>query len=115
MRARITVTATRHERSDDVIADFETLHPGSNGKHNACAFVAEHHRHGPRPVAVDDRQIRMTESGGADFEQHFARPGRIQVELYDLQRLRLGIGLRQPHAFKKSGLNFHWYNVTRDA
>ncbi len=44
-------------------------------------LVAEQHRHGPRTVAVDDREVGVAHAGGLDLDQDLGRPGVVQLEL----------------------------------
>jgi len=83
------VAAARHERGDDVIAGREMRDARADRLDDAGRLVTEHHRHWPRPVTVDDRQVGMAESSRADPHQHFARARRIEVDFLDTERPRL--------------------------
>jgi hypothetical protein len=48
--------------------------------------VAEHHRNRSRAGAVDDGQIRMTETCGLDPNEQLAYGRRVQLEFLDLDR-----------------------------
>jgi hypothetical protein len=105
--ARLAVPAARHERSDDVIADAQVRDAGPEFFHDAGAFMPEHHRQWPRPVAVDDRKIRMAKARGAHADQHLTRAGRIEVDIGHLERSGLRIGCGVPGADEDGGAGFH--------
>ncbi len=50
--------------------------PGAELLDDAGRLVAERHRHRPRPVAVDHRQVGVAQPGRGDLDQHLARTGR---------------------------------------
>ena len=75
------MAAARHEHHDDVVAVREVVDAGADLLDDARRLVAERHRHRPRPVAVDHRQVRVAQPGGRDLDQDLARPGRIELDL----------------------------------
>src|SRR5205807_5960829 len=57
-------TATTHvEGEADVIALLHVMDAGADLDDLACAFVAQHDRCRPRPIAVDQRQVGVAEPG----------------------------------------------------
>ena len=89
------MAAARHEDQRDVVADREVGDAFAQLHHLAGRLVAERHRHRPRAVAVDHRQVGMAQARGADAHQHLAAAGRREFDLLDRQRLGLGVGMRQ--------------------
>jgi hypothetical protein len=62
-------------------------HAGADRSYLARDLVTERHGHGTRSRAVDDREVRVAESRGADADQYLPRTGRIEVKLADGRRL----------------------------
>jgi hypothetical protein len=108
------VTAARHERGDDVVADLQVGNARTQLLDDAGALVAEHHRQRPRPVAVDHREIRMAEADRAHLQQHFAGAGRVELDLGDHERERFGIGRRGAHAGQDGSAGLHGGMLNRD-
>src|SRR3546814_3694222 len=71
-----------------LIADREIAYVGTDRKHFAGRFMAEHHRHHARARAIDHRQIGMAEPGCTHFDQQFAGTRRIEFDGLDHQRPR---------------------------
>ena len=92
--AGAAAAAARHEDEHHVIADGEVRHALAERLDDARRLVAERHRDGARPRAVDDREIGMAEPGRPDAHQNLAAAGRGEVEFDDLQRPRPGVGRR---------------------
>jgi hypothetical protein len=69
--------------------------------------VAERHRHGSRAIAVDDGKVGVAQAGRADANKHFARPGRIDLDLLDAEGLALLVGSGGTHNVKDGGTRFH--------
>src|SRR5690606_32751422 len=92
---------------DDVVAPAEVVDAGADLLDDAGAFVAEDHRHRPRPGAVDHRKVGVTEAGGGDLHQYFAGAGRVELDLLDPQRPALGIGPGQPDLVQDGGSDLH--------
>ena len=76
-------------------------------EHFAGGLVPEHHRHHPRARAVDHREVGVAEAGGAYLDQELAGAGRIELELGDLERPRLGVRGRQPHLGEDGAADLH--------
>ena len=85
-------TAARHEGEDDVVALAYVGHSWANRLDDPRGLVPEHHRHGTRPRAVDDGEVRVAEPGRRNPDLELAAPRRRQLELLDRQRLRFGVG-----------------------
>jgi hypothetical protein len=49
----------------------------------------------------------MAQSGRADADKHFARPGRIDLDLLDAKGLALLVGSGGSHDVKDGGAGFH--------
>ena len=90
----------------DAVADFLD---------DAGHLVAKHHRQRPRTVAVDHRQVRMTQPGGAHLDQHLARPGSREVEFLDGQwaRIRERAGSTRLAQHGGSGLDHGYRGVAQ--
>jgi hypothetical protein len=101
------MTAARHEDQHHQIAGPQVGHAGADFHHFARCFMPERHRHWPRTHAGDDRQVGMAQPGGAHPDQYFARPRRLQIEFFDLQRLALCKRLHGGHFTQYGGLDFH--------
>ena len=95
--AGAAAAAGRDERQDRVVSGGDARHALTAGDHLARGLVAEDHRHDPRPGAVDHGEVGVAEAGGAHAQEDFARARRVEAQLDDLQRPRLGVGPRQPH------------------
>ena len=65
-RARHAMAAGRHEHAYHVVAAGEVVHARPELLHHARRLVPERHRHRPWPVAVDHRQIGVTQPGRLD-------------------------------------------------
>lgn len=70
-------------------------------------LVAERHRHHPRPLAGDHREVGMAESGCPDPDQQLAFAGRIEIQLDSFKRFGLGEGGGQSHLPQNGGRGFH--------
>ncbi len=86
------MAATRHEAHHHPVAGPEVAHGAADGFDCACRLMAERHRHGPWPVAVDDGKVGMAEACSADAHQQFIRAWRIEVDSLNGKRPRHGIG-----------------------
>ena len=69
-----------------MIAFLQVRDAVAHGFDDAGHFVAEHHRHRSRAVAVDHGEIGVTEPGGAHADEHLTWSGRCELELFDRQR-----------------------------
>ena len=56
---------------------------------DAGRLMAEQHGHGPHAVAVDDAEVGVADSRRFDAHEQLARPGGIEFELTDGERVRL--------------------------
>jgi hypothetical protein len=88
-----------------MVADLDVVHARAQLDDLARALVAQHDRHRPRPVAIDQRQVGMAEPAAAHFHQHLALARRIEIELSDLDRL--GLGERPRRAANGENGSFH--------
>src|SRR6516225_9153748 len=77
LRTRIALSAARNEYEHDMISALDVADAFADILNRARGFVSQRHGHDPRPVAVDHGEIGMTEAGGPDLHQHFARARRI--------------------------------------
>ena len=105
--AWVAMPAGRHEDADDVIAAGEVVHAGADLLDDAGRLMAERHRHGPRSVAVDDREIGVAQARRFDPHQHLARPRRVELDLLNRQRLRDGVRCRRAHGVQDGSSNAH--------
>jgi hypothetical protein len=101
------MAAGGHEHHHDVVADREVVHVLTERLDHAGGLVSERHRHRPRPVAVDDGKIGVTQPGRADPHQHLAPTGRVQRQLRDRERLGLSVRRLRAHAVENRGSDFH--------
>ena len=86
-----TVTAAGQEGHHDPVAWRDALDRPPDLQRDPAALVAEQHRDGPHAVAVDDRQVGVTQAGGVDLDEHFRRPRRRKIEVGDHERASHGI------------------------
>ena len=108
-RARGAVPAARQERHDDALPDRQIGTAGAHLLDHSGGLVSEQHRHRAHPIAVDHRQIGVTQPGGFDADQEFALTRRRQIQLADGQRFRLGVGAGEPDLLedRSTDLPFH--------
>ena len=100
------MAAARHEHHDHVVARLQVGHAGPGLLDLARGLVAERHRNGARPVAVDDGKVGMAEPGGADADQHLALSRRIELHILDAQGPALRVGRRLAHGVDNGGFDF---------
>ena len=98
--------ATRHEDHHDMIADFQIVDAGPEFGDDAGRFVPQAPSGRPRPIAVDDRQIGMAQSGRGDLHQNLARPRWIELDPLDRQWLGVGIRGQRRRSSSKSPFGF---------
>jgi hypothetical protein len=84
----------------DAVADFFD---------HARHLVAEHHRQRSRPVAVDHRKVGVAQPGCPHTDEHLAGTGWREIELFDHERSRLGIGARSARLAEHGSLGFHGF------
>ena len=73
-----------------MVALLDVVHARADLDDLARTLVAQHDRHRPRPVAVDQRQVGVAEPAAAHLDQHLALAGRIEIDLEDMDGLALG-------------------------
>src|SRR5699024_10253555 len=59
--------------------------------HHARGLMAQEHRRGPRPVAVDHGQVRVAEARCAHPDEHLVRARVVALQIDDPQRPPVGI------------------------
>src|SRR4030095_10143502 len=106
--ARQAMSAARHKHHDDMVAHLEIMHARSKLLHDAGGLVTKHHGGRTRSIAVDDGEIGMAETCGADLHHHLTWAGIVEVELLDPQRLGFLIRRLGAHFFEDGGSYFHW-------
>ncbi len=99
--------ATRDEHADNVIAGLEAIDAGPRGFDDPRTFVSQHEGQLPRPVSIDDREIRMAQARGDDPHEDLAFARRFQLDLAHGDRARLGVGSGTPDLFQDRGLHLH--------
>jgi hypothetical protein len=92
-----------------MVADLDVVHAGAQLDDLARALVAQHDRHRPRPIAVDQRQVGVAKPATAHLDQHLALARRIEIELGDLDRL--GLGKRPRRAANGENGSFHLHQA----
>ena len=90
-----------------MVAHLHVMHARADLDDLARAFVAQHDRHRPRPVAVDQRQVGVAEPAAADLDQHLALARRIEIDLEDMDGLALGEGPRRAADRENAGFHLH--------
>ena len=101
------MAATGHEDHDHVVADLQVGDAFAQFLDDAGGLMAQRHRHRPRAVAVDHRQVRMAQPRGDDLDQHLAGAGRRQVDRLDRQRPRCRVRRCKTHLLENGGLDLH--------
>lgn len=96
------------KRQHDPVADGE----GRIVRCSQCldgpdGFVAKHHRHRPRPVAVDHRQVGVAKPGSIDPHQELACAGRRERHLLQPQCRSFRIRAGEPAPFKYGCPDLH--------
>ena len=99
--------AARDKHQHDMIAGFEVAHAFADVLDDSRRLVAERHRDGPRPRAVDHRKVRMAEAGAGDLDQRLAAARGAKVELHDFERLRLRVGRGEAGLAENGSLDAH--------
>jgi len=94
------VSATGHEDHDDVVATLQVVHVRADLFDHAGRLVTQCHRHGPRTVAVDDRQVGVTKARRAHADQHLPRPRRRQLDSANGKGTAVGVRRGRAHALK---------------
>ena len=101
--------ATRQEREHDPITHREAggrgIHPGLFD--DAGSLVPEQHRRRPHTVAVDDREVGVTEARGLDAHEQLSGAGLVELEIADRDRTTVGERARAPDLFEHSSANAH--------
>src|SRR5271155_432576 len=87
-RTRFATAAVRNKTKDHAIANAETLYIGSQLDDLSGGFMAQHHGHRPRTRSVDDRQIRVAQTGRKYTHTKLSRAGRRELDRFNDQRLR---------------------------
>ena len=77
-----------------MIARNKVHHPIPDRFDHSGRLMPERHRQGTRPIAVDDRKIRMAKARRLDGDAYFAGSRRRQFDLGDLDRAGPAIGTR---------------------
>ena len=107
LEAAPAAAAAHVEGEADMVALLDVVHAGADLDDLARALVAQHDRHRPRPVAVDQRQVGMAEPAAAHLDQHLALAGRIEIDLDDMDRLALGERPRRAADRENGGFHLH--------
>ena len=81
-----TMATTGGEYEDHVVADSKIANAATYASNDACAFVAEHGRQGPRPAVVDGRKVRVAQPRCRHLHQNLAVPGAIKIDSLNLER-----------------------------
>ena len=90
-----------------MVAHLHVVHAGAHFDDLARAFVAQHDRHGARPVAVDQRQVGVAEAAAAHLDQDLALARRIEIDFDDLYGLGLGEGAGRAADRENAGFHLH--------
>ena len=88
------VLAAGQEGHDHALAGLQVRDAGTDLDDAARGLVAQQHGNRPDPVAVDDAQVRVADSGGLHPDKDLGGPGSRQFQLGDADRpgLREGAG-----------------------
>ena len=66
-----------------MIAGTHLRHRRSDFTHDAGALVAEHERRLDGPVSAGRMEVAVADAGGFDFDEHFAKPWRVELGRLD--------------------------------
>ena len=105
-RAGGAVAAGGQERQHHAVAGREIAFGVAGFEHRRCRLMPQRHRHRPDAVAVDHRQVRMTQAGGVDADEQLAGAGRGEVELGQRQRAAVANGPAAPVAARTAAVIF---------
>jgi hypothetical protein len=106
-RTREAMSATRDEYHHDVVAARQVVHAGADFLDRSGRLVPERHRDRSGAIAVDYREVGVAQPGRADPHEHFAVPGRLELQLLDGQRLRFGIWTLYADTVQHRRADFH--------
>jgi hypothetical protein len=95
------------EGEDHVVPRPQLMDARADLPHDPGSLVAQDHRHGPRPGAIDHREVRMAQAGGRHLHQHLPGPRPLQLHLLHGKRPGFAIGRRPPHLVKDRCQRFH--------
>jgi len=103
-RHEIGVSAKPAERTHDAITDFEARGAGAYSLNNARQLDAQNggqlQRECISNIALTDFPIDAVHAGGADSDQHLARPGFGLWDLCDFGDVGAAIGSNQYRAMR---------------
>src|SRR5215472_4442527 len=85
---RQAMATGRHEDHHDMIAPGEIVDPGPDRLDHAGRLMSQRHRRRTGAIAVDDREIGVTQPCRADLDQDLTIAWRVELDLLDRQRLR---------------------------
>ena len=106
--AVVALAAARQEDCADLLAHRQVRDVVPHLLHHARGLVAQEHRHGSRPVAVDDGQVGVAQARGADPDEDLVRPGLVQLEVDDAQWLAVRVRpLRRAHGIEDCSGDLH--------
>jgi hypothetical protein len=106
-RAACAVSTSGKERHDHSVSACQIRHTVAEGNNAAGRLVPEQHRDGTHPVAIDYREVRVTDTRGFDLHEKFAGARVIELELCDNYRFRLGVRSRAANFFENSTSDLH--------
>ena len=81
------VAAGADQGDDDVIALGQRFDAGADLFDHAGGLVAAEHRHGAAPGALDVVDVAVADGAGGEPDPDLAGPGRVELEVFDHQRL----------------------------
>ena len=90
-----------------MVVDLQIRHARPDLAHDAAGLVAEHHRHRPRARAVDRREVGVAQPRADDLDEHLAGAGRVELQVLDHQRRRLGVRPGLAHLVQHGGFGAH--------
>jgi hypothetical protein len=92
------MTTARHEYHHNVIPALQVADAFAYLLDDCGRFMAERHRHRPRPVAIDYRKVRVAQARSDDLDQHFLTAWGRQVHGRDDEGLGYSVRRRCAHS-----------------
>ena len=105
--ARCAMPAAWYEHNHHVIVDLQIGHAFTQLDDNPGRLVPQRHRHGSRAVPVDDRQVRVAQTGRRDLDQDLSQAWRRQIDSNDRQGFRIRVARCYPHLVQNRSSGFH--------
>lgn len=105
--AVLAFTAARQEHRGDLLSHGQVCDVLTDFFHDTRSLMAKQHGRGPYPISIDHGKIRMAQACSPNTNQYLVRAGIVQVQLRDVQWLRLRVGTLQADLFEDCSGDLH--------